>query len=124
MADVSQVFHNRLTLDKPMNLQSDATVAYANFLAGAQPNSTLDLHIKSPFNTYDNPGLPPGAITNPGEEALKAAVNPTEGDYLFFVTVNPITHETKFAKTLAEHDQYVKEYDAWCKANGSPPPCP
>ena len=48
---------------------------------------------------------------------LEAAKNPADGPWLFFVTVNPSTGETKFAATLAEHDQYVKEFQAWCQAN-------
>jgi len=112
MPDIAQVFWNRLAIGMP--LQSDATVAYANNLNGAVVTSDDQRNLDSPYNTYKVTGLPPGPITNPGKEALQAALSPSQGDYLYFVTVNPVTGETKFGKTKAEHDQYVSEFQAWC----------
>jgi hypothetical protein len=54
-----------------------------------------------------NTGLPPSPINNPGEEALEAALNPADTDFLYFVTVNLKTGETKFAETFEEHEQNV-----------------
>ena len=70
----------------------------------------------NPYNTRLIPGLPPGPISNPGAASIKAAANPADGPWFFFVAVNPETGETKFAATQAEHDQYVAEFQAWCNA--------
>ena len=100
---VARVFQNRLDVNMP--LQSDATVAYG----------TGNLHVvtttaeeradaSNPYNTYANPGLPVGPIGAPGDAAIQAALAPTEGAWLYFVTVNPETGETVFSETLAEHE--------------------
>ncbi|WP_138418920.1 endolytic transglycosylase MltG, partial [Sinomonas gamaensis] len=69
------------------------------------------------YNTYVHQGLPPGPIGSPGAKAVAAAAHPTANDYLFWVTVNLDTGETKFAKTYAEHQTYVAQYQQWCNAN-------
>ena len=56
------------------------------------------------------------SISAPGKAALEAAARPADGDWMYFVTVNLETGETKFAKTQAEHDKYVKEFQQWCQA--------
>ena len=114
-ADIAQVILNRMAQGMP--LQLDSTVSYANNVSGSINLTNDQMNIDSPYNTYANKGLPPGAICNPGKVALEAAVNPSEGTYLYFVTVNLDTHETKFASTLDEHNQYVAELTAWCNAN-------
>ena len=76
---ISQVFHNRLA--KRMMLQTDPTVIYA---LGERFDGNLTrahLKIDSPFNTYRYRGLPPTPIAFPSEPALRAAVQPTAGDY-------------------------------------------
>ena len=67
--------------------------------------------------TYRTKGLPPGPIGNPGQESIEAAANPADGDWLFFVTVDPGTGETKFAATAEELERNVREFQAWCSAN-------
>jgi UPF0755 protein len=114
MGKVSRVLTNRLRIG--MKLQLDSTVSYATGKFNVTTTSA-DRQTNSPYNTYRYAGLPGGPISNPGEAALKAAVNPTPGQWLFFVTTNPQTGETKFATTLAQHDQYVQEFQAWLRAN-------
>ena len=62
-------------------------------------------------------GLPVGPIGSPGKTAFDAAANPKANEYLYWVTINLDTKETKFSKTLAEHNGYVEQYNAWCAAN-------
>ena len=69
------------------------------------------------YNTYANTGLPAGPIGSPGKTAIDAAAKPTPNDYLYWVTINLDTKETKFSKTLDEHNRYVEQYNAWCTAN-------
>jgi UPF0755 protein len=75
------------------------------------------LDSNSPYNTRRFPGLPPGPIASPGEKALQAAASPAQGDWLYFVTVNLSTGETKFASTYEEHQRNVQEFQDWCAAN-------
>ena len=56
-------------------------------------------------------------ISNPGKAAIEGALNPTPGPWLFFVTVDPSSGETKFATTAAEHEKNVKQFQAWCRDN-------
>ena len=114
--DIAQVFMNRLA--KNMLLQSDATVAYAiGGTNGKVTTSDADRATDSPYNTYKYAGLPPGPISSPGRVALSAAVNPSQGNYLFFCVVDLDSGEIKFAATSAEHDANVKQFQAWCQAN-------
>lgn len=97
-AMVSSVFHNRLNIG--MSLQSCASVQY--ILKERKPVlSVADTKIDSPYNTYQNPGLPPGPIASPGEECIKAALYPDDTDYLFFVADGTGGHT--FSKTFEEH---------------------
>ena len=100
---VAGVFENRLRIGQP--LQCDPTVAYALTLVGAYTGKldSGDLHFPSPYNTYRNRGLPPGPIANPGEAALRAALDPPPTDDLYFVANTEGGHF--FSKTLQEHNQ-------------------
>jgi UPF0755 protein len=102
---VAGVFYNRLR--KGVALQCDPTVEYALALAGHRVKDVKpkDLRIDSPYNTYTNPGLPPGPIANPGEASLRAALAPATTDYLYFVANDEGGHF--FARTLAEHNRNV-----------------
>jgi UPF0755 protein len=105
---VASVFTNRLHRRVP--LQCDPTVVYALELAGNY-NGSLDarsLPFDSPYNTYRHIGLPPGPIANPGSASLKAALDPPETDYLYFVANTEGGHF--FGKTLAEHNHNVALY--------------
>jgi len=112
MAKVARVLENRLADGMP--LQLDTTVNYANGKTGIT-TSAADRKNPSPYNTYVHPGLPPGAIDNPGEEALRAVLSPAPGDWRFFVVVNPDTGETRFARTGAEHHQNVLLFQQWLR---------
>ncbi len=102
---ISAVFHNRLR--KRIKLQSDPTVIYG--IKGFDGNLTKrHLLEKTPYNTYANFGLPPGPIANPGRAALKAAVEPANADYLYFVSMNNGAHH--FSATLKEHNNAVNLY--------------
>lgn len=109
---IAGVYSNRLEQD--MLLQADPTVQYALGYDGRtkkwwnpitlEESATLD----APYNTYLYPGLPPGPICNPGLEALTAALQPTQHDYLYFVAQGDGSHV--FAKTYEEHLANIKAY--------------
>ena len=105
---VSAVYHNRLKGRIP--LQCDPTVVYALMRAGKWTGNIRkqDLQIKSPFNTYVYPGLPPGPIASPGRASIDAAIRPADVPYLYFVSRNDGTHV--FAETLAEHNRNVQQW--------------
>ncbi len=105
---VSAVFHNRLRLG--MKLDCDPTIIYALKLENRfDGNIRLkDKSLKSPYNTYLYPGLPPGPICNPGHEALQAALYPDSVDYLYFVSRNDGSHV--FSRSYSEHLKAVSKY--------------
>jgi UPF0755 protein len=105
---VAGVFENRLRAHQP--LQCDPTVAYALALAGQYTGklSGADLHFSSPYNTYRNKGLPPGPIANPGEAALRAALDPPPTGDFYFVANTQGGHF--FSRTLKEHNRNVQRY--------------
>ncbi|TCS83804.1 endolytic transglycosylase MltG [Tepidibacillus fermentans] len=111
---VSGVFYNRL--NNKWKLQSCATV---QFVLGKQKDrlTFADLAIKNPYNTYINDGLPPGPISNPGIEAIKAAIFPAKHDYFFFVTKKDGSGEHYFSKTFAEHQKYDSDSRLSLKGN-------
>ncbi|MEA2113571.1 MAG: endolytic transglycosylase MltG [Patescibacteria group bacterium] len=102
---VSGIFWNRLRDNYP--LQSCATIAYI-LEKDKWRYSTEDTKINSPYNTYQNIGLPKGPICNPGLSAIRAAVNPQENGYYFFLS-KP-TGETVFSATLKEHNSNKAKY--------------
>lgn len=102
----------------PMKLQLDSTVAY---ISGKEEVSTTPKERKadSPYNTYKYEGLPVGPIANPGAETIDAALDPPDGDWLYWVTVNTETGETKFAETKKEHDANVEQWQKWARDRDS-----
>lgn len=99
---VSGIFWKRLEIG--MALQSDATVAYAIGGEKKIQHDANDINIDSPYNTYRFKGLPPGPVSNPGISSIRAAVYPTQTDYLYFLN-NPKTGETVFSQTFEQHIQ-------------------
>ncbi|MFJ1598173.1 endolytic transglycosylase MltG [Streptomyces sp. NPDC088261] len=107
MGKVARVIHNRLA--RGMALQMDSTINYA--LNRSSLDTTYqDTGVDSPYNTYERKGLPPTPIGNPGDEALDAAVHPTRGNWLYFVTVAP--GDTRFTDSFAEQQRNVAEFNA------------
>lgn len=103
-AKVSGVFHNRIEED--MKLQADATVQYL-FDEQREQVTYDDLEKESPYNTYQEDGLPPGPISSFGASSLEAAVEPEDHDYLFYVTKKDGSHEHYFAETYEEHEENI-----------------
>jgi UPF0755 protein len=114
MGPIARVLSNRLSTDMP--LQLDSTVSYATKRFGVTTTAT-ERSLNSGYNTYRYKGLPAGPIGNPGAEAIEAVMDPPSGRWLFFVTVNPSTGETKFANDKNQHDAYVKQFQAWLRAH-------
>jgi UPF0755 protein len=109
---IAGILLNRIKADMP--LQVDATLQYA---LGYQPFekswwkkelSDDDKKINSPYNTYANPGLPPGPIANPGLASIKAAIYPTATDYLYYL--HDKTGTVHYAKTVEDHNANVRKY--------------
>ena len=116
---VARVIFNRLETDATNKLlQIDATVNYAlgrDLGLGLTPEQ---LEIDDPYNTRIYPGLPPGPIESPGDKAIEAAANPPEGDWVYYVTVNLDTGETKFTE---DYDEFLRfknvELAAYCDSS-------
>ncbi|MCU1530666.1 MAG: aminodeoxychorismate lyase [Arthrobacter sp.] len=118
--DVAGAIYNRLKPDNTETnglIQSDATVTYGLGIKSFHIDEAQKADKSNPYNTYANQGLPVGPIGSPGKRAIDAAAKPKTNDYLYWVTINLDTKETKFSKTLAEHNGYVAKYNAWCEAN-------
>ena len=106
---VAAVFHNRLK--KGMRLQSDPTIIYG--IAGGQGTigrgiTKTDIDTKTPYNTYQVNGLPPGPICNPGRASIEAALNPADTADLYFVADGTGGHA--FSETLKEHNSAVQKW--------------
>ena len=105
---VAGVFYNRL--HRKIVLATDPTVIYAALLAGRYSGviHQSDLQSDSPYNTYRHAGLPPGPICSPGRDSLQAAMQPSNSDFLYFVSDNNGHH--RFARTMQEHSRNVAAY--------------
>lgn len=102
---ISSVFHNRLSVG--MRLESDATINF--FTKRDDPRSTIaETQIDNPYNTYFYTGLTPTPINNPGIASIKAAIYPTESEYVFFR--HDRSGKIYFSKTLQEHSNYIYLY--------------
>lgn len=104
---VSGVLSERL--DQGIALRVDATIIYAKcggeFVFCEKPAlARSDLKLNSSYNTYLHPGLPPGPISNPGLEAIRAAINPRKSEYFYYLS-DPKTKKTIFSQTLEEHNE-------------------
>ncbi|MFJ7414980.1 endolytic transglycosylase MltG [Streptomyces sp. NPDC098077] len=106
MGKVARVVYNRLLKDMP--LQMDSTINYA-LKRSTLDTTTADTQLDSPYNSYRIKGLPPTPIGNPGDEALRAAVSPTPGPWLYFVTVAP--GDTRFTDSYDEQQKNVREFN-------------
>lgn len=103
---VSRVIYNRLKIGMP--LQMDSTVHYIMQARGDIFLSRKSTMLNSPYNTYRRYGLPPGPICSPGADAIKAALGPVAGDWLYFITVAP--GDTRFTSSLDEFNTWKAIY--------------
>lgn len=104
---IAAVYRNRLKIG--MALQADPTVQYAIQLATGQRKQRLyfkDYEFPSPYNTYLNPGLPPGPVNSPGLKSIEAALYPADVPWLYFVA-GPDGHHV-FSRTLVEHNRAIE----------------
>ncbi|WP_258326585.1 endolytic transglycosylase MltG [Bifidobacterium asteroides] len=108
---VARVIENRLAKGMPLGM--DSTVAYSNNVSALKLTDAMLKNADDPYNTRVHPGLPPGPIGSPGDEAIQAAMHPETGDWLYFVTVNMDTGETRFSDNQDQFNRDVKEYKAW-----------
>lgn len=97
-------------------LQSDAAVSYGAKRRALFPSKAELEDASNPYNLRIHPGWPPGPISNPGAASIKGAFQPADGPWFYFVAVNPITGETRYAETLDEHNRNVTLLDAYCRA--------
>ncbi len=104
MGKVARIIYNRLARGMP--LQMDSTINYA-LNRSSMHTSEKDTKLNSPYNSYNRMGLPPTPIGNPGDRALQAAISPTPGDWLYFVTVKP--GDTRFSSSYEEQMGNVAE---------------
>ncbi|MFK4147263.1 endolytic transglycosylase MltG [Streptomyces sp. NPDC004065] len=111
---MAEVVYNRL---KPTNTETNQLLQFDstfNYLKGESKIHISEKEInsnKNPYNTYTNKGLPPGPIGNPGEEALRAALNPTDEGWIYFVATDGM-NKTEFARTYAEFQKLKDKFNA------------
>jgi UPF0755 protein len=105
---IASVYFNRVA--KNMKLEADPTVKYAMRDFGLKRILHGHLNYSSPFNTYQNKGLPPGPICTPSINTIDAVLNAPKTDYIFFVAKPDFNGYSNFAATYAEHQKYAKAY--------------
>lgn len=111
---VARVFANRVEIGMP--LETDPTITYS-YDGTDMSEVSREEQIAYGYNTYIIDGLPPGPISSPGELAIDATLNPVAGEWLFFVTINLETGETKFSRTIAEHESWIPLLRQWERDN-------
>jgi UPF0755 protein len=113
---IARVIYNRLNSSPQIPLQLDSTVMYALYTHGVRVRTDQQvaqhLKVNSPYNTFLHTGLPPGPIDSPGDAAIKAALHPAHGSWMYFVTVDPKTGLTKFTSSFAQFQRYEAELRA------------
>lgn len=108
---VARVIDNRLARGMPLGM--DSTVAYSNKVSALELTNQMLQNTDDPYNTRVHQGLPPGPIASAGDSAIRAAMDPDQGDWLYFVTVNLDTGETRFSNNVDQFNKDVKEYKQW-----------
>jgi UPF0755 protein len=110
---MAEVVYNRM---KPGNPQTNGMLEFDSTYNYIKNQSKIDLSLSelrnydNPYNTYFHKGLPPGPIDNPGEDALKGALNPTDDGWYYFISLDGKT--SKFTKTNADHQKLVDQFNA------------
>lgn len=108
---VSSVIYNRISTG--MKLEMCSTIQYLLLKETGEVKENLlysDLEIESPYNTYKNPGLPPGPICSPGMASIEAAMNPADTDYLYFVLSAALDGTSKFSSSWTQFEQDKAAY--------------
>jgi UPF0755 protein len=103
---VARVIYNRLKIGMP--LQMDSTVHFIMQARGDIFLSRKSTTLSSPYNTYKKFGLPPGPICSPSSDAIRATLEPIQGDWLYFITVAP--GDTRFTASFDEFSSWKVEY--------------
>lgn len=117
MPKVARVIENRIDNAEVGGLLGmDSTVLYGVGKFSGVPTAA-DLKDDNPYNTRLHPGLPPAPIANPSQDAILAVLNPAEGDWLYFATVDLDSGETLFTSSFEEHTENQQRFAAWCEAN-------
>lgn len=111
-AKMARALMNRL--EQGMPLQLNSTISYGLGKRTLDVSEADIANKDNPYNTYAHPGLPPGPIDNPGAASIKATIQPAQGTWLYWVTVNPNTGQTVFSTSYADHLKAVKQYQQWC----------
>ncbi|NJQ05474.1 endolytic transglycosylase MltG [Streptomyces lonarensis] len=109
---MAEVIYNRLKPDNTETnglLQFDSSFNYLRGQSEAFITENEILNEKDPYNTYVHKGLPPGAIGNPGAEAVEAALNPTDEGWMYFITLDDVT--TEFTRNHEDHNELREEYN-------------
>ncbi|MEU9229684.1 endolytic transglycosylase MltG [Streptomyces massasporeus] len=110
---MAEVVYNRM---KPGNPQTNGMLEFDSTYNYIKNQSKIDLTLEelrtydNPYNTYFHKGLPPGPIDNPGEDAIKGALKPTDDGWYYFISLDGKT--SKFTKTNAEHQKLVDQFNA------------
>ncbi len=116
---IASVIYNRLKRDIRLDIDATTRFAVGNW---KRPLRVSELQNQSPYNTRVHPGLPPGPIGNPGLDSIKAAARPAKTGFLFYVVKPGTCGEHNFAKTDAEFQGYVNEYNRARDKNGGKSP--
>ena len=111
---VARVLYNRMKKDMP--LQLDSTVSYVSKRSGDVWTTAAERSNSSAYNTYKHAGLPPGPIGSPGKETIEAALNPADGDWLYFVP-DYEDDTTRFSTTYAQHQKWVAKLKKYCQTS-------
>ena len=114
--DVAGVYINRL--NRGMPLQADPTVIYSIGDFSIRRVLTRYLSFDSPYNTYLNPGLPPGPICMPSKSSIMAVLNASKHDYIYFCAKADNSGTHAFAETLAQHNRNARAFQRWLNQRG------
>jgi UPF0755 protein len=111
---VARVLYNRI--DQNIALQLDSTVSYVSKRKGDVWTTPEERASSSEYNTYKHPGLPPGPIGSPGAKTIEAALNPADGNWLYFVP-DFENGATVFSDNLADHEKAAEKAREYCRTH-------